>query len=198
MSACDSRYYCVYIIFYWDGGIMSACESRYYCVYIIFYWDGCIMSACGTPVDNFKKHNSIKILFHLDMSICVGVHLKISLNPDSYFDCPFSSQSFFYDSVWMCLHLYKKKFKLHIQASTTLLHTYKWTWIFQITNSIQFKVYWQNIGNHLHLAINIYMYTWDKALKRKHTKLWKNEEKNTNKQNTKIQYKRTPNTHNCE
>ena len=122
------------------------------------------------PLITLKKRNSIKILFHLDMSICVGVHLKISLNPDSYFDCPFSSQSFFYDSVWMCLHLYKKKFKLHIQASTTLLHTYKWTWIFQITNSIQFKVYWQNIGNHLPMATNIYMYTWAKAIFRKLTR----------------------------
>ena len=43
-------------------------------------------------------------------------------------------------------------------------------------NSIQFKVYWQNIGNHLPLAINIYMYTWYNAIFCKLTKLWKNED----------------------
>ena len=36
--------------------------------------------------------------------------------------------------------------------------------------SIKFKVYWQTIGNHLPLAINIYMYTWDNAIFCKLTK----------------------------
>jgi len=53
-------------------------------------------------------------------------------------------------------------------------------------NSIQFKVYWQTIGNHLPLAIHIYTCTYEIKLfflQINKTKLWKNEDKNTNKQN---------------
>jgi len=53
---------------------------------------------------------------------------------------------------------------------------------------------------YINKRINVYMYTRDKDIFCKLTKrnCEKNEEKNTNKQNTKIQYNRTPNTQNCE
>ena len=61
-------------------------------------------------------------------------------------------------------------------------------------NSIQFKVYWQTIGNHLPLAIHIYTCTDEiklffcKLTKRSCGKMKRKTQ--TNK--TKIQYKRTP------
>ena len=48
-----------------------------------------------------------------------------------------------------------------------------WTLAIKFKRTIQFKVYRQNIGNHLSLAINIYMYTCDNLLQIYKMKLWK-------------------------
>ena len=101
MSACESRYYCVYIIFYWDGGIMSACESRYYCVYIIFYWDGGIMSACES------RYYCVYIIFYWDGCIMSACETPV----DNFKKTQFDTNTISFRYVDLCGCPFKNKFK---------------------------------------------------------------------------------------